>query len=204
MHQKDIENNLIENISEYVTKLFKEKLPDWAIYHDLWHTIETVEGCEEIGKASGLLKEDLEILNIAAWFHDTGYIFRANGHEEKSSEIASEFLSSSHYQGDKIDKVIACIMATKISNQPKNILESVICDADLISLAKPDYLEKNNLLKSETELRENKKISELDWIKRSLSFLSTHQYYTEYTRKNYDHQLKANIRKLEIIINKHQ
>ena len=94
-------------------------------------------------------------------------------------------------------------MATKISNQPKNILESVICDADLISLAKPDYLEKNNLLKSETELRENKKLGELDWLKRSLNFLSTHQYYTEYAQKNYDHQLKANIQNLEILINKH-
>jgi len=203
MHQKDIENNLIENISEYVTKLFKEKLPDWAIYHDLWHTIETVEGCEEIGKASGLLREDLEILNIAAWFHDTGYIFRANGHEEKSAEIAYEFLTERNYQEDKIDKAVACIMATKISNQPKNILEFVICDADLISLAKPDYLEKNNLLKSETELRENKKLGELDWLKRSLNFLSTHQYYTEYAQKNYDHQLKANIRNLEMLINEH-
>ena len=204
MHQKETRNNLIVSISEFVTELFKERLPDWAIYHNLWHTIETVKGCEEIGIGSGLLKEDLEILNVAAWFHDTGYIFQANGHEEKSAEIAYKFLKEKNYQENKINEIIACIVATKISNQPNNLLESVICDADLISLAKPDYLEKNNLLKSETELRENIKLSELEWLKRSLNFLSTHQYYTDHAQKNYDHQLKANIRNLEMLINKHR
>ena len=203
MHQKDTGYNLLENISEYVTKLFKEKLPEWATYHDLWHTIETVKGCEEIGKGSGLLEENLEILKIAAWFHDTGYFFQANEHEEKSCEISSEFLATRNYREDKANKVNACIMATKISSIPKNLLESVICDADLISLGRPDYLEKNNLLKFEIELRENKKISELDWLKRSLNFLSTHKYYTKYACKNFEPQLKVNIKILEKMINQH-
>lgn len=178
-------------------ELFKEKLPDWAQYHDIWHTVETVKGCEEIGSASFLSEEDLEILYIAAWFHDTGYIYQADGHEEKSVEITSEFLNTLDYPKEKITEVVKCILATKISNHPNNLIESVICDADLISLGKDDYLQKNNLLKREMELRENKKLSEGEWLKRSLNFLLSYKYYTEYARHHYDNQLKINIRNLE-------
>ncbi len=203
MNQINSSNNLKESVSKYVTDLFKEKLPDWAVYHDLWHTIETVEGCEEIGRASFLSEEDLEILYIAAWFHDTGYIYRADGHEEKSSKIASEFLNSKKYPKEKIDKVIRCILATKVSNHPNNLIEGIICDADLISLGTTDYIEKNNLLKKEMETRENKKISEFEWLKRSLIFLSSHKFYTKYARHNYDNQLKINIQNLKEMLSNH-
>ncbi len=160
MHQGN-KISLNEKISKYVMDLYKEKLPGWAVYHDLSHTIETVEACEEIGKGSGLSDEEFEILFISAWLHDTGYIFQVDGHEEKSSEIALNFLKDRNYPNNKITEVINCILATKMSNKPKNLIESVICDSDLISLGSPEYFKKNDLLKSETERRENKKIGEL-------------------------------------------
>ena len=203
MNQINNRNSLKESVSKYVTELFKEKLPDWALYHDIWHTVETVKGCEEIGSASFLSEEDLEILYIAAWFHDTGYVYQADGHEEKSVEITSEFLNTIDYPKEKITKVVKCIMATKISKCPNNLIESVICDADLISLGKDDYLQKNNLLKREMETRENKKISEFEWLKRSLIFLSSHKFYTKYASHNYDNQLKINIQNLKEMLSNH-
>ena len=194
MNNKNNQDNLIEDISKHVTTLFKENLPDWAVYHNLSHTLDTVSACEEIGKGSGLLEGDLEILYISAWFHDTGYLFQANEHEAISSKLTLEFLNSRNYAKEKIEKVIACTMVTKISIKPKSLLECVICDADLISLGRSDYFEKNNLLKIEIEKRENRKISELEWLKRSLNFLSSHKYFTEYTRQNYNDRLYANIR----------
>lgn len=197
MYQKKSDKNLREDISKYVTELFKENLPAGTVYHDLSHTLDTVKACKDIGKGSGLSEEDLEILYIAAWFHDTGYVYQADGHEEKSSNIASEFLNSKKYPKEKINKVIGCIMATKMSSHPNNLVDSIICDADLISLGRADYFEKNNLLKSEVEQRENKAISELRWLKRSLNFLLSHKYYSEYARQNYGEQLNANIQTLK-------
>lgn len=188
---------LIKNISLFITQLFNEKLPSWAVYHDLSHTIDTVNACEEIGKGSGLSIGDLELLYIAAWFHDAGYLFQVENHEEKSSEIASNFLKSNEYPLDRLNRVINCIMATKVAIQPKDLMQSVICDADLISLGSVDCFKKNDLLKSETEQRENKKISELAWLQRSLGFLSSHKYYTEYAQNNFGPQLKANIKILQ-------
>lgn len=185
------------DVSNYVTEIFNKSLPSWAVYHNLAHTIETVQACEEIGNGSGLSENDMEALYISAWFHDVGYIYQADGHEEISSKIALEFLNERNYQKEIVDKVVKCIIATKVSNHPNNLVESVICDADLISLGTTDYLKKNNLLKTEMELREKKKITEGVWIRRSLNFLLSHRFYTDYVNKKYNNQLKINIQKLE-------
>jgi predicted metal-dependent HD superfamily phosphohydrolase len=195
--------SILENTSMFVKDLFKQKLPDWAVYHDLSHTIETVNSCEEIGRKSGLKEENLELLKIAAWFHDTGYLNKVEGHEEKSSEIALNFLTARNFPNNKITKVINCIMATKISTQPSDLIESVICDSDLISLGSPDYLKKNDLLKTEIELREKKRINDLAWLKRSLNFLSIHRYQTEYAQNKFGPRLEENIKILQKMIDKY-
>jgi len=183
---------MLENTSIFVTQLFAEKLPVWAVYHDLTHTIETVNACLEIGRGSDISEEDLELLCIASWFHDTGYLYTVDGHEEKSSEIALNFLKENYYSSDRINTVVDCILATKIDKIPRNLLESIICDSDLITLGKQEYFGKNDLLKFEIELRDGKKISELDWLKRSHHFLSFHKYFTEYAQINFNPQLEIN------------
>jgi len=176
-----------------VSQYFKEKLPEWAVYHNLQHTIETVNACLEIGKGSNLTEDDLEILHIAAWFHDTGYMFTPEGHEEKSAEIAMNFLKENDYPSSKMEKIKDCIIATKITNVPQNYMEFIIRDSDLISLGRDDYIKMNNLLKLEIELRENKKISEFAWLRRSIHFLSSHNFLTEYAKLNYYPKLKKNL-----------
>ena len=203
MHKYSNQNSILENTSSFVTRLFNDKLPSWAVYHNLTHTIETVNACLEIGGGSDLAEDDLEILSIAAWFHDTGYMFKVEKHEEKSAEVAIKFLKELDYPTAKINKVISCIMATKISALPQNLVESVICDSDLVTLGRPDYFEKNDLLKLEIEMRENKKISEFAWLKRSLHFLISHNYFTEYAKLNFNKQLENNLQRLHKKINEY-
>jgi predicted metal-dependent HD superfamily phosphohydrolase len=191
------EKTILEKSSIYVSQFFKKKLPEWAVYHNLQHTIETVNGCLEIGKGSNLNEHELEVLYIAAWFHDIGYIFNSDGHEEKSVEICENFLKSNDYPSNKISTVTDCILATKIINHPENLLEFIICDSDLISLGRTDYFEKNDLLKLEIEMRSGKKINDEQWLRRSAKFLSSHNYYTEYAKLNFNHQLRENFLTLQ-------
>ena len=191
------DKSILQKSSDFVSEFFEANLPEWAVYHNLHHTKETVDGCLEIGKGSNLTEEDLEIICIAAWFHDIGYIYTAEGHEEKSAEISSKFLKSNDYLPQKINKVTECIIATKITNVPKNLLEFVLCDSDLISLGRPDYFEKNDLLKLEIEKRSGKKINDEQWLRRSIKFLSSHKYYTNYSNLNFYPQLRKNLRVLQ-------
>src|ERR1041384_3784010 len=89
--------DIVRRASDYVYQLFQETLPDWAVYHNYEHTVETVEAAAEIGQDSKLNKSELEIVALAAWFHDTGYTGGSDGHEEKSADAASKFLGEAVY-----------------------------------------------------------------------------------------------------------
>ena len=110
MRQEDKTETILESSSKFVTQLYKDQQPLWAVYHDLLHTIETFNASLEIGGGSGLSKEELEIVTVSAWFHDTGYLFMVDGHEEKSSEIALDFLQKNEYPVEKINDIINCIL----------------------------------------------------------------------------------------------
>ena len=58
-------------------------------------------------------------------------------------------------------------------------------------------LNERELLKLEVEMRSGKKISDEQWLRRSAKFLSSHSYYTEYGKLNFNLQLKENFLTLQ-------
>ena len=191
------QKSIVDNVSQFVINYIQNNLPKWAVYHTLEHTIETVETSVEIGLYYKLPKEQMEILSIAGWFHDTGYIYGPQNHEEKSIEIANKFLSKNNYPKESLLKIIACIMATKITSTPESLLEFIMRDADLVSLGRSDYFRTNNLLKQEFEMRDNTTIKENDWLIRSEKFLSSHSYFTDYAKLNFYPQLQLNLEEIQ-------
>jgi len=189
-------NDLVAKSRDFVRELFGEKLSSWAYYHDFRHTEETVEAAREIGTASGLDNGDMEVLLLAAWFHDTGYTEIAAGHEDRSVVIAKAYLTDRDYPADKLGKISGCIMATKVPQHPNNLLEKVICDADMLFLGREEFFRKNDLLKEEIEAREGKVSPATDWLKRSIEFLSSHLYHTDYCREKLSVGVKKNIETL--------
>ncbi|WP_204306740.1 hypothetical protein, partial [Klebsiella pneumoniae] len=73
---------------------------------------------------------------LAAWFHDTGFSSgQAEGHEETSVQIATQFLQSRHTDEGIMQRVASCIRATKMPQSPVSLIEKILCDADLQHLA---------------------------------------------------------------------
>lgn len=66
-------NPLIFESKHYVTGLFNKDLPTTCVYHNFHHTLNVVEKCYELGESYLFKNVDMEILLLAAWFHDTGY-----------------------------------------------------------------------------------------------------------------------------------
>lgn len=184
--------SLIKIIEKDITDLFEENLPFWALYHNLNHTIETVEGCKMIGLGSNINEDDMNKLIIASWFHDVGYLESDKNHEELSSQRAREYLLAKKISKDSIKSVTDLILSTKLKNKPNNLLEQIICDADLISLGQENYSDLNEKLKQEIELREARQIKDISWLKRSLKFLSKHEYYTDFAKEEFKLQFKKN------------
>jgi hypothetical protein len=68
------------------------------------------------------------------------------------------------YPVDKISIVERLILATKPSYQnPIDIYEKIIKDADLDNLGRKDFFEKGHSLKKEIEIIKNIKIRDPDW-----------------------------------------
>ena len=187
------ELNIIQKADNYVFDLFKNANKSNLIFHDYKHTTDVVKAVIEIGKETELKDDELEILTLAAWFHDTGYLEKCEGHEKISSEIAKKFLESENYNSEKINKVIDCILVTELDNKPVNLLQEVMCDADTLNVGTIEYPIRSKLLRAERELVSGQEMLEIDWLKNELEFLNNHWFYTRYMQLNYNETKAKNI-----------
>jgi len=173
-------------IEEYLV----QRLPKEYTYHTIHHIRDVVKQSERIGEKEKLSKEDIADLKLAAWLHDVGYIWELNRHEVRGAAYAKSILSALNFPTSKIRRITDMILATKIPQSPKNILEQVLCDADLDYLGRKDYHEISLLLLKEFRL--NKEISDLEWLKLQDSFLSKHSYFTK-TSHSTRNKFKAHV-----------
>jgi predicted metal-dependent HD superfamily phosphohydrolase len=186
------DSNLVTKARGYVEAFMKEKKPDWIRFHTFQHAKAVVKACKEIGAASQLSDEELEIVMLAAWFHDTGYVETVGGHEEKSIGIAESFLRQNGFPEDKIALVAGCIRATKLPQTPKSPVEQLLCDADIAHLASRDFLRVSELIRFEMEHQIGRKLSEIEWLTMNTSFIAGHRYFTHYAQAKFREQLEKN------------
>ncbi|MBI9067670.1 MAG: HD domain-containing protein [Salinivirgaceae bacterium] len=188
-----------DDLEEHIMNILEEKLPRNLYYHNLKHTIDVTVQVELIGRGEGIDDEDLLLLKTAALFHDTGFIVTYKDHEEAGVELAKQILPGYDYTKEQIEKISEIIMVTKLPPQPENLLERIICDADLDYLGRVDFIPvSGNLFRELTE----HKIIEDDinrWNQIQIAFIEKHQYFTETAKRlrdvNKNNQLEA-IRRL--------
>ncbi|MES2882534.1 MAG: Pycsar system effector family protein [Bacteroidota bacterium] len=168
----------------YVTDLFKQKLDKGLVFHTLDHTEDVADACAMMADFNKLQEDDRFVLLLAAWFHDTGYIKgKAEGHEDVSVQLATDFFHSNQVDDVVIQKVSSAIRATRMPQTPISLVEQILCDADLMHLATADFKPRNELLKQEREYMLGEKISGKDWRRNNVQFLEGHKYYTDYGQK---------------------
>ena len=187
----------LRKVARFATKLLKTALPSHLLFHNYQHTWEVVQAAHEIGKNSGLEEDKLEILMIAAWFHDIGHTVQYKGHEEASKKIAKEYLQKINYPASKIQQVLDCIDATQMPQNPRDIMEKVMCDADLYHFTLPTYSDKKELLRKEWELVFNKIYSDKAWNEMNLDFLKMHRYCSSYGETVLSSRKAKNIHRCE-------
>jgi len=150
-------------------------------YHNVKHTVDVVTEVELIGWAEGVSDEEILLLKAAGLFHDAGHTIAYKDHEMYGTKLAREILPKFGYSVEMIDRICEIIMATKLPPQPGNLLEDIICDADLDYLGRSDFIPVSNTLYK--ELKVQNMIGSLnDWNKLQVKFISGHQYFTETAR----------------------
>lgn len=178
----------------YVLSILTTRTPIENFYHDVNHTKEVVKSAIEIGIGEKLSEDELEMVQIAAWFHDVGYIEKTDGHEKVSVEYARKFLTELHYPSKKTEIIIGAILVTKIPQKPKNKFEKILCDADLFHLGKETFFDRNDKYRVEYENHLGHKLSERDWLAKTIDFVNDQNFHTNYAKRNFNDQKKENLR----------
>ncbi|MXN89897.1 HD domain-containing protein [Flavobacterium sp. Sd200] len=194
--------DIVEKAESYVFHSFKDKLSPDYIYHNFNHTLRVVNNAKLIAKEEGVSTDDIEIITLAAWFHDLAYIEGPDGHELRSSVMAKDFLTESGYDANKAEAVATLIRATQLGVEPQNHLEKIIKDADCSHFAEPNYVQLAELLREEWKITQKKEYTDLEWaISNRKVLLHYHRFFTEYAKTNLQPQKEANIAALQVCIN---
>lgn len=189
--------NLLLQVENHVKETLQKDLPKEVVYHNLYHTIQVVNAAKKIGQNSDLNEDDLEIVTIAAWFHDLGYKESGKNHEEISAKLAGDFLKEKSYDQEKIQKVQSCILATKMPQSPNNLLEEVVCDADLHHLGTEEYFNQARLLKEEINNNNDDELTDAKWMQMNVKFIKDHQFFTSFAQEAYEKQKQKNRKKVK-------
>lgn len=156
----------------------RNELPKHLYYHTIDHTLDVYESVSTIAKLEGVNSPDIKLLQVAAIYHDAGYLIEKQRHEELSCEMAKEYLPQFKYALEDINSICSIIMATKMPQNPKTHLEEIICDADLDYLGRSDFfIVSKRLYKEMIELGSITDWKE--WIKLQEVFLKQHRYFTK-------------------------
>ena len=187
------------DIQERILDMLEKHLSPQLFYHNLKHTVDVVTEVELIGWAEGVSDDEILLLKTAALFHDVGHITAYDNHEYHGTVIAREILPEYRYTEEQIENICNIIMSTKLPPAPNNLLEQIICDADLDYLGRIDFIPVSNTLYE--ELHQQNKIGSLnDWNKLQLKFISGHQYFTNTARNLREVKKQQQIERIRLLI----
>ena len=190
-------SDLSDKVKHYVISLYKKHNTPYLLYHNLKHTKRVVERAEEISAFYRLEDRDLFIVKAAAWFHDTGYLSGSLKHEEKGASNAAAYLEAEGLDQETIGQVQKVILATQVPQVANNLLEEILCDADLYHLGAEEFDDNNKLLRKEMQLVYQKKIDKELWLRNTIALFRSHQYQTTYCRQKLDATKQQNLKMLE-------
>jgi len=188
---------LLKKVELYATDSFfhtdLEKLP----YHNLKHTQSVVSNARHLAHHYQLGERDYFVIVASAWLHDLGYAIEREHHEAEGATAAGIFLTNLDVDAADFESIKGCILATKLPQNPHNLLEEIVCDADLWHLGISNFGELSRMIRKEMEEINHKRIDKGEWRKQTINLFESHKYHTDYARMLLDDQKQKSLLKLK-------
>lgn len=171
----------VKKAIDFIVKKLRKELPEDLTYHSVDHTVGVIDNAITIGRAEGLSEKEMDLLTVAAAFHDSGFLLDYENHEENGCKLIEQYSSEFGMDSNEVEVVQSMIMSTKVPQSPENKLEKILCDADLYYLGGKRYEEISQKLYQELKSR-GVQIDSDQWVDTQIEFLSSHTYWTEFSR----------------------
>jgi uncharacterized protein len=170
--------NQFQKIKEQIFDKLEKELHPHLSYHNIDHTTDVMQAAETIAGNEGISSDDKRLLLTAALFHDSGFLVAREGHEVFSCDIARQYLPEYGYTAGEIARICGMIMATRLPQSPQNLLEQILCDADLDYLGRDDFFMLSDKLFDELRAENLVKDKE-EWDMQQTDFMQNHRYFTQ-------------------------
>lgn len=194
---------MINEVEKFVSGLLENETPEGYTYHTLAHTQNVLKNAVFIGNKEKLPVEEMNILRIAAWFHDVGYLKKYKGHEEASAEMAAKFLERHGVEENTRTAVAESIRATAFPQSPESRVAKVLCDADFMHLGQENYFEQAEKLRQEQKNAGVRKLKKAEFDQESVRLFEEHHWYTAFCRNNLEETKQKNLELLKERIAQH-
>ena len=183
-------------VEQLILNRLQHDLPHHLSYHSVSHVQDVINAAMFLAAEEGVQGDDLILLRTAALFHDTGFLYGARDHEQRSCDIAMEYLPQYGYTTEQIDCICGMIMATRIPQTPQTHLEQIMADADLDYLGRDDFFQIGDRLYE--ELSEFGIVhNEQEWNELQVRFLEAHHYFTDTAIRLRKQQKAENLQKIK-------
>ena len=193
-----------QQAKQYALHRLELELSPNLLYHGITHTRDdVVPAVERLAGMEGIQGDSLILLLTAAWFHDLGFVEQPQYHELISARIAVQVLPGFGYTNEQVEIVRWAILATILPQDPQNLLEQILTDADLDILGRDDFMLSNGGLRRELAFF-GREFTDREWYSRQLKFLESHTYFTTSARALRDagklksiYQLKDKLKEIQ-------
>ena len=190
-----------EEAGNYIINRLKTELPAHLTYHNADHAVDVRTAAENIAKGENIGDDDMRLLLTAALYHDSGFLCCAREHETESCRIAKDALPRYGYSAEDIELICGMIMATRIPQSPKGLLEQILADADLYYLGRDDYFTIAAKLYRELGLT-GVVNDDKTWDELQIQFIQKHSYFTKTAVNLRQANTETNIIKIKKAITK--
>lgn len=194
--------NRYEQTKQFILGKLSTGLPETLTYHSYHHVLDVLQAAEMLCEKEKVPAEDVELVKVAALFHDSGFLLNAVNHEQIGCDMAKKLLPEFGYNDSEIATICGMILATKFPQKPLNRLEEILCDADLDYLGRPDFFSIGNMLFEELKMSGN--ISTMrEWNQLQVTFLLTHKYFTRSSKELREFQKEVHLQQIKNMLAKH-
>jgi predicted metal-dependent HD superfamily phosphohydrolase len=177
----------------YALARLEKGLSPKLTYHNLWHTqADVMPASVQIAQLVGVSEADIQLLEVAAAFHDIGFTEGYANHEVVGARITVEILPEFGFSAHAIEQIMGMIIATRLPQFPRNLLEEILADADLDILGRQDFRSRNDCLRQEWA-NFGREMAIRPWLEGQFAFMRNHTYFTGVARMLRDDQKKQNM-----------
>ncbi|MHA6697697.1 Pycsar system effector family protein [Chryseobacterium sp. A321] len=188
---------LLQKAAQFAQEFLEKHDLTRLSFHNEIHLKEVVEASRKMAMHYSLSERDTAIVMLASYFHDLGYCqVGQKDHELRGVKIVEEFLTGEGVDQEMIAVVKECILATKMPQEPKNLLEEIVCDADLFHFGKDWFEYRNKLLQQEAKACGGEFTKE-DWRSSTIALMESHRYHTDYAKQNLESKKMENLQMLK-------